>query len=93
MVADCPPAPRAEIRLAAQNAQLGTASVLIGIWSTFVQAARRAFSLSYPITERDAADRCSPMPTLDSVWRDCPGGRRRATCPSMLPTNGPAAIG
>jgi hypothetical protein len=25
------------MRLAAQNAQLGTASVLIGIWSTFVQ--------------------------------------------------------
>jgi len=37
MVADCPPAPRAEIRLAAQNAHLGTASALIGIWSAFAQ--------------------------------------------------------
>jgi hypothetical protein len=47
---------------------------------THNQAARRAFSLTYSITQRDAADRRSPMPTVDSVWRDCPGGRRRARC-------------
>jgi hypothetical protein len=56
-------------------------------------AARRAFSLTYSFTERDAADRRSPMPAVDSVWRDCPGGRRRARCLSMLRACGPAATG
>jgi hypothetical protein len=56
MVADCPPAPRAEIRLAAQNAQLGTASVLIGIWSTFVQIGGYLRTEQSPaqVTERDS---------------------------------------
>jgi hypothetical protein len=57
MVADCPPAPKAEIRLAAQNAQLGTASVLISIWSTFVQIGGSVSVLPEPspITERGKA--------------------------------------
>src|SRR6266568_1460184 len=35
--------------------------------------------------------RCRPA--ADSVRRDWPGGRRRARCPSMLRTNGPATAG
>jgi hypothetical protein len=36
------------------------------------------------ITQRDAACRRSPMPTVGAVWRDWSGGRRRARYPSML---------
>ena len=57
------------------------------------RAARCVFCLTCSITDRDAADRRRSTPAVDSVWRDCPGGRRRARCPSMLRTSGPAAAG
>jgi hypothetical protein len=40
-------------------------------------AARRAFSLTFPVTQRDAVYRRSPMPTVDLRRRDRSGGRRR----------------
>jgi hypothetical protein len=42
-------------------------------------AARRAFSLTFSITQRDAVYQRSPKPAVDSVRRDWSGGRRRAT--------------
>jgi hypothetical protein len=46
-----------------------------------ITAARRAFSLTCSITERDAADQRWSTPAVDSVWRDCPRGRRRGEVP------------
>jgi hypothetical protein len=56
-------------------------------------AAPRAFSLTFPITERDAVDRRGPTPTVDSARRDWSGERRQGEVPSMMRTNGLAAAG
>ncbi len=50
-------------------------------------AGRRAFSLTFSVTQRDAVYRRSPILTVASVQRDRSGGRSRARGPSMLRTN------
>src|SRR2546430_9687633 len=57
-------------------------------------AARRAFFLTFSLTQRDAVYRRSRYrPTVHSGRRDWAGGRRRARCPPTLRAGGPAAAG
>jgi hypothetical protein len=57
------------------------------------KAARRAFYPAFSITEHFvmSSHRRSPIPTAIPVRCGWTEGRRRATSPSMLWTNGPAA--
>ena len=47
-------------------------------------AARRAFSLAFSITQRDALPSAEPHADANPVRCGWPEGRRRATNPSML---------
>jgi hypothetical protein len=66
----------------AQNSPIGAPRLKIaGESRAALTAARRAFYLASPVTQRDAVDRRSPMSAADSVRRARPGENSRAQVP------------